>query len=391
MTFQRSESARPELLKKLNQELIIRQIVKAKEISRAEISRLTGLALPSVMRLVEDLMRKGVIIESRSGDSTGGRKPNMIALNSAYKWIIGVESTSKVIVTLADFSGDVIDSALFSIGDAEVPENVLNKIAEIVNEIITKHKIDRSKIAAIGVGTPGHDFKHQGLIKGFIAKGWETIDVSEYLRQHLNIPIIVENVCRTRTLSEIWFGVGRETSDFLYAFIDWGVGVGIVKNGYLEEGSSGVAGEFGHTSIDRNGKTCYCGKKGCIEMYASVGALVTTIEAKAVVKLDENDTFDWMVAHKDHPEISKQIIEMAHSLSFALANVVNLLNPSKVVLGGVLPRLLPEITEQVKTEIGEFIFHNHAISTPIIRSAVNNETQCLGSIALVIHHELMSR
>lgn len=391
MNLQRKESARPELLKQMNQELIIRQIVKAKEISRAELSRLTGLALPSVMRLVEDLIIKGVIIESRSGASTGGRKPNLITLNSAYKWIIGVEITSKVIVTLADFSGEAVDSARFSISDSELPEKVLEKIVRLISEIIAKHQIKSINIAAIGVGTPGHDFKHQGLIKGFIAKGWETIDVSAYLKHHFNIPIITENVCRTRTLSELWFGVGRETSDFIYAFIDWGVGIGIVKNGYLEEGSSGVAGEFGHTSIDRNGKTCYCGKKGCIEMYASVGALVTTVEAKAIENLDENDTFDWIIAHQDHPQISHQIQEMAHSLSFALANVVNLLNPSKVVLGGVLPRLLPEITKQVEVEIGEYIFHNHAMQTPIIQSAVNNETQCLGSIALVIHHELMSR
>ena len=391
-------SAKPELLKKMNQEQILRQIVKSGEISRAELSRVTGLALPSVMRLVEPLIEKGVIKEVREGESTGGRKPNLIALNAQYKWIIGVEITSKIIITLADFSGKVAEAFSFGMNYEDTPEMVLDQIIKEIRTLLSRHDILPSQVAAIGVGTPGSDFKHKEEKKGFISKGWEIIDVKSVLEHALEIRTIVENVCRTRTLSEIWFGHGRNESDFLYAFIDWGVGIGIVKQGTLEIGYNQVAGEFGHTSIDRNGRPCYCGKKGCIEMYASVGALVietsqfyTADEDEDAKHMTESEYFEWLVLHKERPEIMSEIAELSNALAFALANVINLMNPKMVVLGGVLPRLIPEIVDNIKAIIPEYIFHNLAITTPILQSDVNNENECLGSIALVIQNELIER
>lgn len=394
----KSNSAKPELLKKINQEQILRQIVKSGEISRAELSRVTGLALPSVMRLVEPLIEKGVIKEVREGESTGGRKPNLLALNANYKWIIGVEITSKIIITLADFSGKVTEAFSFGTDYEDTPETVLYKIIKEIQNLLIRHDISPSRVAAIGVGTPGSDFKHKEVKKGFISKGWEVIDVKLIIEDALEIQTIVENVCRTRTLSEIWFGHGRFESDFLYAFIDWGVGIGIVKQGTLETGFNNVAGEFGHTSIDRNGRPCYCGKKGCIEMYASVGALVfepnqfnPLIEVERSKQFSESEYFEWLVSLKERPEIQSKVAELSNELAFALANVINLMNPKMVVLGGVLPRLIPEITDYVKENIPDYIFHNLALSTPILLSEVNNENQCLGSIALVIQNELIER
>lgn len=394
----KSNSAKPELLKKINQEQILRQIVKSGEISRAELSRVTGLALPSVMRLVEPLIEKGVIKEVREGESTGGRKPNLLALNANYKWIIGVEITSKIIITLADFSGKVTEAFSFGTDYEDTPETVLYKIIKEIQNLLIRHDISTSRVAAIGVGTPGSDFKHKEVKKGFISKGWEVIDVKLIIEDALEIQTIVENVCRTRTLSEIWFGHGRFESDFLYAFIDWGVGIGIVKQGTLETGFNNVAGEFGHTSIDRNGRPCYCGKKGCIEMYASVGALVfepnqfnPLIEVERSKQFSESEYFEWLVSLKERPEIQSKVAELSNELAFALANVINLMNPKMVVLGGVLPRLIPEITDYVKENIHDYIFHNLALSTPILLSEVNNENQCLGSIALVIQNELIER
>lgn len=394
----KSNSAKPELLKKINQEQILRQIVKSGEISRAELSRVTGLALPSVMRLVEPLIEKGVIKEVREGESTGGRKPNLLALNANYKWIIGVEITSKIIITLADFSGKVTEAFSFGTDYEDTPETVLYKIIKEIQNLLIRHDISPNRVAAIGVGTPGSDFKHKEVKKGFISKGWEVIDVKLIIEDALEIQTIVENVCRTRTLSEIWFGHGRFESDFLYAFIDWGVGIGIVKQGTLETGFNNVAGEFGHTSIDRNGRPCYCGKKGCIEMYASVGALVfepnqfnPLIEVERSKQFSESEYFEWLVSLKERPEIQSKVAELSNELAFALANVINLMNPKMVVLGGVLPRLIPEITDYVKENIPDYIFHNLALSTPILLSEVNNENQCLGSIALVIQNELIER
>ncbi len=133
-------------------------------------------------------------------------------------------------------------------------------------------------------------------------------------------------------------------------------------------------------------------------MYASVGALVfepnqfnPLIEVERSKQFSESEYFEWLVSLKERPEIQSKVAELSNELAFALANVINLMNPKMVVLGGVLPRLIPEITDYVKENIHDYIFHNLALSTPILLSEVNNENQCLGSIALVIQNELIER
>ncbi len=365
MPTKRYQSGRPELLKFINQEFVIRQIVKYGEISRADLARFTGLALPSIMRIVDALVVKGVVVEMGHGSSSGGRKPQMVALNKAYMWIIGLEIAGRSIVTLSDFSGKPIAAHTIDTRNDDTPEVTLIRLLEIVQALIAAHGVDPRNVA-LGVGTPGQGFKHSGQKKGFIAKGWEIIDVGAWFEARLEMPVFVDNVCRTRTLSEVWFGRGRVNPSFLYAFIDQGVGIGIVSEGVIVAGASGVAGEFGHTSIDRFGKPCYCGKNGCVEMYTSVGAL------------------------GDEPSLSA-LTEAADALAFALGNVVNMLNPPLIVLGGMVPRSHEIFTSLVKARLAPNIFHNLATDTEVVLSAVDNESVCLGSIALVINHVLMSR
>lgn len=372
------QTGRPELLKYMNQELVIRHIVKNSEVSRADLARQTGLALPSIMRIVEALIEKGFVVETGRGDSSGGRKPQLLTLNKDYMWILGIEIASRSILTLTDFAGHKIESSVIDTWFNDCPEDTLQKLLEASNALIEKHHIPKNQLT-IGIGTPGHGFKHHGPKKGYISKGWESIDVKAWFEERIGVLVITENVCRTRTLSEIWFGVGREQSNFLYAFIDQGVGIGLVSEGQLVLGHNGVSGEFGHVSIDCHGKPCYCGKSGCIEMYVSLGAF------------EEEKPFDWTCTHFNDDSIRAFIKSRAEILAFALSNVVNLLNPPMIVMGGIVSRHLPTFVTHVSEQIEPYIFHHLATGVKIVRSEVDNESICLGSVALVINHVLTTR
>lgn len=365
------ESGRPELLKYINQELVIRHVVRSQEISRADLARETGLSLPSIMRIVDALVEKGYLIEIGIGTSSAGRKPSLLAINKAHKYVVGIEIAGRSMVTLADFGGNPIEAITIDSKDSQSPEAILDLLLSATNQLIANHNLNPSDIAGIGIGTPGNNFKHNKPMKGFILKGWESIDVGAWFSQRLQIPVIVENVCRTRTISEIWFGDGRLHPDFLYVYLDQGVGVGIVSKGMILEGAHGVAGEFGHMSIDMKGKQCYCGKKGCIEMYVSLGAQAQRLqEGTAPGALLE---------------------AVSDELAFALANMVNLLNPPIIILGGLVVKSMPGLTEMVKQKMMPYVFHNLALKTQVIESQLDNESACLGSIALVIHQTLMAR
>ncbi len=365
------ESGRPELIKYMNQELVIRHVVRSQEISRADLARETGLSLPSIMRIVDALVEKGFLIETGVGVTAAGRKPSLLAINKAHKYVLGLEISSRSIVTLTDFGGNPIEAITIDSKDSQSPEDILNLLLNATLQLIARHNLKPQQIAGIGIGTPGNNFKHHKPMKGFILKGWESIDVGQWFNSRLEIPVIVENVCRTRTISEIWFGEGRHHSDFLYVFVDQGVGVGIVSKGMIFEGAHGVAGEFGHTSIDIHGKPCYCGKNGCIEMYVSMGALAQ---------------------RSDEGTPSDELLEtVSNELAFALANMVNLLNPPIIILGGSVVKSMPELTEMVKQKMMPYVFHNLALKTEVFASQLDNESLCLGSIALVIHETLMAR
>ncbi len=373
-----------ELMKRMNRNLMIKHIVKAGVISRSELSRATGLALPSIMRIADELIEKALIVESGEGKSTGGRKPQLLKINAAHKYIIGIEIAHVSNITLADFSGTPIDHMTLDTRAFDTPKDVLKKLLETIWIFFDKHNLGPSQVAGLGIGTPGSGFKYKRTQKRAILKGWDKIDVRQWFEERLAVPVYIDNVCRTRTLSELWFGLGKVYDDFLYAFIDQGVGTGIVSGGEIVEGHNGVAGEFGHTGIVYNGKTCYCGKKGCIEMYISAGALSNAIEPYVGKELDAHP-FEWLLAHEDDPVLVPFFDQTADYIAYGLANLINLYNPPVIVLGGSVPEKLKGLKPLVETHVEHYIFNNRALKTPILTTSLENERYCLGSIALVIH------
>ena len=369
------------LIKTINRDLVIQTIIKYGEISRSELAKQTELALPSIMRIVDPLVTRGLIIESRQAQSTGGRKPYMLKMNGQYMYIVGIEIAMISSVVLSDFNGKVIEAWSNDNLAYCSPEDLLDHILKIVKRWFVKYDIALNHVAGIGIGTPGFSFKHKQQIKGTILKGWESIEVMAWFKERINLPIYTDNVCRTRTLSEIWFGLGRNYKDFLFVYIDQGVGSAYVKNKLISKGHHLVAGEFGHTSIDYKGKPCYCGKNGCIEMYISAGSILN--------KINEINPYDLSslaeLNGQKNDDIKACIEEVALYMTYGISNLINLYNPEVLILGGMVPRVLPELVESVKNNIHPMIFNNNALETPIYISQVNNN---LGSIALVIQEHI---
>lgn len=376
------ETGKPELLKKINQQLVISHIVKAGQISRTQLAKETGLALPSIMRITEVLSSEGIIIDRGKGSSTGGRKPGLVEINPEYKYIFGIEIAIESSLVLTDFSGRRIDEWRSDQMPSLKPEALMQVILQELEAMKHRHSIEDHRIAGIGIGTPGSNFKHQAEIKRSILKGWEHIDLKAWFKERSNLPVYVDNIARTRTLSELWFGHGKDCKNFLYVFVDQGVGVGIVQKGEIILGANGVAGEFGHTTIEMEGRPCYCGKPGCIEMYISAGAITNTAEALGLHQFSE------VLAAAEMPEVATLLEKTGKYLACGVGNLINLYNPEWVVLGGIVPLSSPEVLKSMKAHLPNYIFNNHAGETPVKLSAINLKQTYLGSVALVINESL---
>lgn len=385
---QRIISGKPSLLKDINRHLLMKLIIRHDKIGRAELAKMSNLSLPSVMRITDALIEEGLLVQIGKGESSGGRKPNLLMLNHEALYIIGVEIALKTTVVLSDLSGSPIEKWTSDEAPYTTPELMLEKIEEEIRHLLKKHKVSVERLAGIGIGTPGSDFKHLKEMELFILKGWESLDVAGWFEQRFenqNICIFVENVARTRALNELWFGSGKEYHDFLYVFIDRGVGCVHLVGEQIRTGYGQVAGEFGHTIIHPGGRQCYCGNHGCMEMYVSTGAI--TKDARMAIGIDMPQfSFDDVMEMEDHPKIEAVFMDAGTTLGYGIANLINLINPKAVILGGEVPSSSESFVRHAIDTARSHIFNRRALDTPIIVSGINRDNNCNGSIALVFNH-----
>lgn len=374
---------KPELLKQINRNTVIKLIFKHGEISRTEIAKLSKLTLPSVMRIVDGLIEENLVAEVGKGTSTGGRKPNLISMNHRHLYIVGVEIAINVVVVLTDLSGKILDRWEDSQMHYQTPETVLTAIFEQINRMIDANHLNMCQIAGIGIGTPGTNFKYTKRMLHSILKGWEEMDVKGWFESRIACPVFVDNVARTRTLGELWFGIGKEIKDFIYVFIDQGVGCGIVTHGAIQEGYNGVAGEFGHTIIEFEGRECYCGNRGCIEMYVSAGAIISDVNQLSDIQVEQS--FSEVAKIENLPQVEQTIKKSAMVLAAGISNLINIINPYAVVIGGIVPTRSKVFTEQIKASVQASVFSKYAMDTKIYLSEIDMTYNGLGSVALVIN------
>lgn len=374
-------TGKPELLKRINRNMIIKLIMQYQTISRSHLAKLTELALPSVMRIVDGLIEEGLVLDIGKGESTGGRKPNLVMLNKDALYIFGVEIAVNTVVILSDLAGNVLEQRSFEQDSEETPEEILIKVHRAIEMIKQAHELEDDSIAGVGIGTPGTNFKHIHAVERSILKGWESFDVEEWFKNNSPHMVEVENVARTRTLSELWFGKGKEIKSFMYVFVDRGVGCGIVNKGVILKGAQGVAGELGHTVIAYGGRQCYCGQKGCLEMYVSSGAITNAVQ-KVLAK--ETMNFSDVVAHQTSPQLESILKESGEILGIGIANLINVYNPEAIVLGGVVPVKSNILVESALATVERYVFNKSALNTPVYVSEIDHEHTCIGSVALVM-------
>lgn len=359
----KEQSGKPENLRQHNRYVILRYLTAEASLSQSALAKLSGLALPSVMRIVAELEAEGVVYSTGKGESTGGRKPQMVSINPQYRYLVGIELAMSVKIILTDFLGQVLyvwesDSLL-----TQSPEAVMSEVLRQVYLAMSSLGIRHEQVAGIGIGTPGSNFKLLNQMPRAIVQGWECFDVWAWMKGQTQLPVYVENVAKTNALAELWFGSAKSQSEFLYVYLDRGVGAVLYRNGEIQNGAHNASGEFGHMGIDPLGRPCYCGKRGCIEMYVSAGAILNRLEADG--------------------ESAKVCEAVGLELGYGLSNLINVFNPQSIIMGGSVTRDYPEIIQAAIPIAQTFIFNNRAEGTPIQVSTFDASHSCIGSAALV--------
>ncbi|MET4095459.1 ROK family transcriptional regulator [Arthrobacter sp. UYCu712] len=304
--------------------------------TRAELALTTGLARSTVASRIDALMLSGLVGPAGEASSSGGRPPSRFAFNPAARSVLAVDvGATHVIIAVTDLSGKVLAERRLKQDVADGPETVLDRVVDEGLNLLGQAGRDKADLAGIGIGLPGPVEHATGMpVKPPIMPGWDGFDVVRHVQRSLPVPVLVDNDVNIMALGErtaYW----PEHENFLFIKVATGIGAGIISSGQLQRGANGTAGDLGHVRVPRGDDVlCRCGNYGCLEALASGPAVAHTLTLQGLPADHGGDVLR-LVAEGNLQAI-QALRQAGRDLGDVLATVVNLLNPSTIVLGGSL-------------------------------------------------------
>jgi predicted NBD/HSP70 family sugar kinase len=325
------------LIRALNRSSVLNTVKNAGPIARTDIARITGLSPATVTAITFELIEDNLVFEKAAGDSSGGRRPILLALNPRGGYVVGIKLTEhEAIGALTDLEATIITRRTQP-WEGSTPEDAVLVMSRLVHALAAEKGVRRKQLLGVGVGLAGIVDAERGILRSTPYFNWFDLPLRDLLQASLKLPVYIDNDVNTFTLAEKWFGSGKGIDDFLTVTIGRGVGMGIVVNGQLYRGVGGGAGELGHTVVDPLGPPCPCGKRGCLEAYIGDQALIQSAQSMALrSELPAIDNPQALVDLAESGEATAQQIlaQAGEKLGIALANLINLFNPELIIISG---------------------------------------------------------
>lgn len=386
--------ATSETARDINRRVLLNLIRQHQPVSRADLARHSGLQRSTVSAITERLIAERWVREGAIGHLPRGRKPTFLHLNAERAGVIGVNlRPSLTTLALADLSGRFI--AQQSMPTPDTPQKFLTELGARLRQLIKTHA--NISYEGIGISVPGRvDEQTQRLV--FAPNlGWGEVDLKTPLERATGLPVEIENAANACALAEIWFGEQRrDVRNLVIVTVSEGIGVGVVSNGELMRG---MAGEFGHVTLDEDGPLCKCGNRGCWEVLASNRAAVryyaqATVGAKngrnghngkAQAKAHAGEpTFEDLLrlAESGDEKASEALAQMAQQMGRGLAMLVMGLAPAVIVIVGEVTRAWPRIESVMQNVIATHCPLSNR--TRIVPADYAIEPRLRGALALML-------
>lgn len=363
------------LMRDINRSAILEIIRRESPVSRTAIAKRLDVSLPTVMRIVDELVSEG-FVNADNGESefTGGRRRPLLKFEQEKNLILGLDlGGTKMYGAIANFGGEILDQLQID-KHGSTSEESFSLLTNLINQLLLSPCLKDHRIRGIGIGAPGVTLHHQGIVKWAYTLHWKDFPLREKLMQKYDLPIIVDNDVNLATLGEHWYGVGQNVQNMVLIAIGVGIGSGIIIDGALYRGSHDASGEIGHMITGRE----YLGKPyidfGVLESMAS-GTSITEI-----TKFSPDEVFD---AARRQEGWALEVLEgISEHLAVAVANIAVTFDPGLIVLGGGITRsadlLVPMILGKIQNTIP---------SPPkLVVSKLGIQATVLGIIPNVLHN-----
>lgn len=359
----------------------------------AELSKELNLSVPTVTKLVSELMEDGFVADYGKQETAGGRRPNMYGIRPESGYFMGVDIRDfGVNIALINFTGVIVAS------NKEIPYKQQNSpesldvLCDIINTFLHKLSIPKELILNVGINATGLVTTDSG--HKYSRYFFNEQPLSDIFMQKLGLHVTIDNDSRAMAYGEYMCGAGNNERNVIFVDVSWGLGMGIINNTKLYYGKSGYAGEFGHISVFENEVMCHCGKKGCLETQAS-GSYIhrrvleeiakgnSSVLQKKLVKGESLMLDDIVKATLKGDMMAIELVEeVGNTLGKHIAGLINLLNPDLVIIGGALAQTGDYLLFPIKSAIRKYSLNLVGNDTAVKISKLGDTAGVIGACML---------
>ncbi|WP_184572940.1 ROK family transcriptional regulator [Streptomyces zagrosensis] len=369
-------------LHRANLERVVRAVRMAGSLTQAEIARTTGLSAATVSNIVRELKDGGTVEVTPT--SAGGRRARSVALSGDAGIVVGVDfGHAHLRVAVGNLAHHVLAEETEPLDvDASAAQG-MDRAEHLVERLIAATNIDPGKVVGVGLGVPGPiDVASGTLGSTAILPGWAGTNPRDDLAARLGVPVYVDNDANLGALGELVWGSGRGVADLAYIKVASGVGAGLVISGQIYRGPGGTAGEIGHITLDESGPVCRCGNRGCLETFTAARYVLPLLHSSHGPDL----TVERMVAlaREGDPGCRRVVGDVGRHIGSGVAHLCNLLNPSRVVLGGDLADAGDLVLDPIRDSVARYAIPSAARQLSVMPGALGSRAEVLGALALVL-------
>ena len=339
-----------------NLEKVYHTIVNRHPVSRIEIANQTGLHKMTVTNCVKKLLEAGLVCEVRQGEAAVGRPPILLELSERAGVFIGIEIniiSCKLLV--ADMQGRILEKKI-SGSMIRTPELFVQKTAIFYHACLKKYGDKKYGVVGIGIALPGNYDDRGGTVE-YISnmQNWNGFPLQAAFAAKLpGVPVMIQNAGRAGAKGEIAYGRSDPDEQLAYIHGARGLALSLYSHDGVHVGERGFQARFGHMIIDVDGRQCVCGNRGCLEMYASVGAIGRALYPDR--EMNQACLKDIFRRAEQPDEQYRQVLQdTIHYLAIGIANIINCFNPKRICIGGYLGMLLEEDTAELNAAVNQLL------------------------------------
>jgi glucokinase-like ROK family protein len=365
--------------------------------SRTDLADRMGLTRAALSLIVNDLLENKVVMEAESRSAPSGRPPIVLEINSERGLVGAVDlGATHMNIAIADFAARIHQEAEYQFDIKDGPEVSLLKIDQNLRKLLNAQGLEISDLSSIGVGVPGPVITEAGMvIAPPIMPGWDRYPIRDSLEKMWERPVILNNDAELGALGEWAYGAGRGEKNIAYIKVGSGIGAGLILNKQIYGGTMGAAGEIGHLTIDENGPLCDCGNHGCLEAFAGGKAISTQGQMLAQsgkrtllsdVSVDKITPFEVAEAARRGDLHAQEILRRAGTyIGIAIAGLINLFNPSVVIIGGGVSQVGDILTAPIRQAVRERAMRASERSVRITTGMLGRRSVLIGAIVQAVN------